>query len=58
MKLMLRSQANLLVSIRRVTQENQGKRTSGLDGQTAQTPQSRVLSVKGGRRVATVGLAS
>ena len=46
MKLMLRSQANLLVSIRRVTQENRGKRTAGLDGQTALTSQARVTLVK------------
>jgi RNA-directed DNA polymerase len=37
-KLMLRSYANLLRSVRRVTQENQGKRTAGLDGQRALTP--------------------
>jgi len=37
MKLMLRSQANLLLSVRRVTQENRGKRTAGIDGQVALT---------------------
>jgi RNA-directed DNA polymerase len=42
MKLMLRSRANLLLSIRRVTQENRGKHTAGVDGQTALTPESRV----------------
>jgi RNA-directed DNA polymerase len=41
MKLMLRSYANLLLSVRRVTQENQGKKTAGLDGLTALTPASR-----------------
>jgi RNA-directed DNA polymerase len=35
MKLMLRSYSNILWSVRRVTQENQGKRTAGIDGQTA-----------------------
>jgi RNA-directed DNA polymerase len=45
MKLMLRSYANLLVSVRRVTQENQGKKTAGLDGQTALTPETRVALV-------------
>lgn len=45
-KLMLRSHSNLLVSVRRVTQENQGKRTPGLDGQTALTPAERVHLVK------------
>lgn len=46
MKLMLRSYANLLVSVRRVTQENQGKQTAGLDGQTALTPATRVSLVR------------
>lgn len=41
-KLLLRSHANLLLSVRRVTQENQGKRTAGLDGQRALTGQERV----------------
>ncbi|RJS62943.1 group II intron reverse transcriptase/maturase [Priestia filamentosa] len=34
-RLLLRSKANLLLSIRRVTQQNKGKRTSGVDGYTA-----------------------
>lgn len=42
MKLMLRSYANLLLSIRRVTQENQGKKTAGIDGQKVLTPEERV----------------
>jgi RNA-directed DNA polymerase len=46
MKLMLRSYSNLLVSVRRITQENQGKRTAGIDGQTAHTPEQRVQLVK------------
>jgi RNA-directed DNA polymerase len=37
MKLKLRSYSNLLLSVRRVTQENQGKQTAGIDGQTALT---------------------
>jgi RNA-directed DNA polymerase len=45
-KLMLRSYSNLLLSVRRVTQENQGKRTAGLDGQRALTPKERVALVK------------
>ena len=45
MKLMLRSYSNLLLSVRRVTQENQGKRTAGLDGQTALTAEKRVQLV-------------
>lgn len=34
-RLLLRSEANLLLSIRKVTQQNNGKRTSGVDGYTA-----------------------
>lgn len=44
-KLMLRSYSNLLLSVRRVTQENRGKRTAGLDGQVALTPKERVTLV-------------
>ena len=46
MKLMLRSQANLLLSIRRVTQENEGKTTAGINRQLYLTPASRVALVK------------
>ena len=42
MKLMLRSYSNLLCSVRRITQENKGKNTAGIDGQTANTPTQRV----------------
>jgi len=45
MKLMLRSYSNLLLSVRRVTQENQGRKTAGLDGQTALTAEQRVQLV-------------
>ena len=45
MKLMLRSYSNILQSVRRVTQENTGKQTAGLDGQTALTPVKRVKLV-------------
>lgn len=41
-KLMLRSYSNLLLSVRRVTQENQGKQTAGVDGQRVLTPKERV----------------
>src|SRR4028118_1001210 len=37
-KLMLRSFSNLLLSVRKVTQENQGRKTAGVDGETALTP--------------------
>jgi group II intron reverse transcriptase/maturase len=40
-KLMLRSRANTLVSVRRVTQRNTGRHTPGVDGQVALTSQAR-----------------
>ncbi|WP_414545318.1 reverse transcriptase N-terminal domain-containing protein [Nostoc sp. CCY0012] len=43
MKLMLRSFSNLLLSVRRITQENQGKNTAGIDAQIVLTPEQRVL---------------
>jgi RNA-directed DNA polymerase len=46
MKLMLRSQANLLLAIRRVTQENQGKKTAGIDGKTYGSAKDRIALVK------------
>ncbi|HEV8715688.1 MAG TPA: reverse transcriptase N-terminal domain-containing protein [Candidatus Binatia bacterium] len=43
---MLRSHSNLLVSVRHVTQESAGRKTPGLDGQTALTPAARGQLVK------------
>ena len=40
-KLMLRSWSNTLVSVRRVTELNAGRKTAGIDGQVALTPQAR-----------------
>ena len=40
-KLMLRSRANTLVSVRRVTQRNKGRHTPGVDGQVALTAEAR-----------------
>ncbi len=40
-KLMLRSRANTLVSVRQVTQRNAGRRTAGIDGEVALTPGAR-----------------
>jgi RNA-directed DNA polymerase len=40
-RLMLRSYANTLVSVRRVTQVNQGKRTAGVDKLVVKTPERR-----------------
>jgi len=50
MKLMIRSYSNLLLSVRKITQENQGKETAGIDGQTALTPIERVKLVKSLRK--------
>lgn len=50
-KLMQRSYANLLLSIRRITQTNQGKATAGIDKEIVNTPEQRVILVnnwKGG----------
>lgn len=46
MKLMLCSFSNLLLCVRKATQENQGKRTAGVDRQTVLTPEKRVKLVK------------
>lgn len=40
-KLMLRSRANMLASVRRVTEVNAGRKTAGIDGKTALLPQSK-----------------
>lgn len=42
-KLMLRSYSNTLVSVRRVTQDNAGRRTAGVDRVVITTPQSRAM---------------
>jgi RNA-directed DNA polymerase len=40
-KLMLRSYSNILLSVRRVTQTNAGKRTPGVDNILVKTPRAR-----------------
>lgn len=45
MKLMLRSYSNLLLAVRRVTQENRGKKTAGIDKQIVLTPKGRMRLV-------------
>ena len=40
-KLMLRSRANTLVSVRRVTERNAGRKTAGIDGEVALTPEAK-----------------
>ena len=44
-KLLLRSYANLLSSVRQITQINQGKKTPGVDGEVIDTPEGRVKLV-------------
>lgn len=45
-KLMLRSRSNTLVSVRRVTQHNAGRRTAGVDGEVGLTsPERAVIAV-------------
>jgi len=41
-KLMLRSRANTLVSVRRVTELNAGRKTAGVDGKIVQSPEAKV----------------
>jgi RNA-directed DNA polymerase len=40
-KLMLRSRSNTLLSVRQVTQRNAGRKTAGIDGEVALTPEAR-----------------
>lgn len=44
-KLMQKSYANLLLSIRRITQTNLGKATAGIDKEVINTPEQRVILV-------------
>ena len=44
-KLMQKSYANLLLSIRRITQTNKGKATAGIDHEIINTPEQRVILV-------------
>jgi len=41
-KLMLRSRANTLISVRRVTERNAGRLTAGVDGEVVLTPEAKV----------------
>jgi RNA-directed DNA polymerase len=41
-KLMLRSRANTLLSVRRVTELNSGRKTAGVDGRVVSLPQAKV----------------
>ncbi len=44
-KLMLRSRANTLVSVRRVTERNAGRLTAGVDGEVVLTPEAKMRLV-------------
>lgn len=44
-KLLLRSYANLLESVRRITQDNKGRNTAGVDKEVIETPEDRVKLV-------------
>ena len=41
-RLMIRSKANLLLSIKKVTQINKGKKTAGVDGMISSTSKGRI----------------
>src|SRR3989440_7610495 len=42
-KLLMKSEAARLLAVRRVTQDNQGKKTAGIDGVKSVSPQGRQL---------------
>ena len=44
-KRLLRSYANVLVSVRRITQVNRGRHTPGIDGERVTTPEERARLV-------------
>lgn len=56
-RLMLRSRANTLVSVRRVTQQNAGRNTAGIDGEVAQTSAARGRLAEESHRRADPGQA-
>jgi RNA-directed DNA polymerase len=45
-KLLIKSWAARAISVRRVTQENQGKKTAGVDGVKSLTPKQRLILIK------------
>lgn len=45
-KLLMKSEAARLLAVRRVTQDNQGKKTAGVDGVKAVKPQGRLVMAK------------
>src|SRR5260370_41106015 len=51
-KLMLRSRANALISVRRVTELNAGRKTAGVDGKVVVSPPRKTALAEPGRRPA------
>src|SRR6476620_10792123 len=45
-KLLMKSEAARLVAVRRVTQDNQGKKTAGVDGVKSVQPKERLVMAK------------
>src|ERR1700746_3108371 len=56
-KLMLRSRANALVSVRRVTEQNAGRKTAGIDGRVVVTAAGKAMLAERARRLGTTGIA-
>jgi RNA-directed DNA polymerase len=54
---MLRSRANALVSVRRVTEQNAGRKTAGIDGQVVVTAPGKAMLANRVRRLGTTGSA-
>src|SRR6516162_11949957 len=50
-KLLVRATSNKLLAIRRITQENQGKHTAGVDGVLCDTPEARLELFRGGLKL-------
>src|SRR5881392_1714173 len=56
-KLMLRSRANALLSVRRVTEQNAGRKTAGIDGKVVVTAPGKAMLAERVRRLGTTGSA-
>jgi RNA-directed DNA polymerase len=56
-KLMLRSRANALVSVRRVTEQNAGRKTAGVDGKVVVTAPGKAMLADRVGRLGTTGTA-
>jgi RNA-directed DNA polymerase len=56
-KLMLRSRANALLSVRRVTEQNAGRKTAGIDGKVVVTAPGKAMLADQVRRLGMTGSA-